>query len=1220
MSDQDELRAQLLAGEEDDDPAEREEELLRWLGTSPQVFRAAIIDALEHARTAPADPQAQPWVPLGPRNVGGAIRSFAQDPRNPQTLFAGAAQGGLYKSEDEGYTWRSVGEPDLVAPIGALAIAPSNHRVVYAGTGESWYSTGQTGVAGRGLFRSVDGGEQWVRLVAAVPTAGAAPDGAANFYGRIVVDPQDPRRIWSATERGLWRRNAAGGFVREPVIPASPGAMVTDVVMTRDPGNPDNLVLLAGVETLGIARGVWDRAANTTAWAAPVNPFPANLGRVRLALWEPPPGWVPVGTEPNAPVAYAVGQVTVGNTATPVFRSADLGATWPAAPGATAPPGTAQTFYNLTLAVDPEDPARVLFGAVDVSLSVDSGVTWPRLVLDWRLYDQGDRAQHADIHALQFDVRRPPPLLLPAALLAAAGGRPRRRLWLCSDGGVSTTPDFMVQNPPPPVPAGFGAAPTPKPAWRKKSYGIGAAQFVDVTTHQTRPHIYGGGMQDNGTWVSFGGPTWYRLFGADGGAMTFDAGGVQRFVVSQQTHVFIINLAAPPAAAPFGMNHAVLPDLPPPGNVMVPVFGTVFPNGANPPFIGNVEGHPTAAGRLLFGRNGFASYTNNFGTNIFTANAAAVAGDVSATAFAANSNDLWIGDVSGQLFTTTALPVANAPAQPAWTPVALPVGVPADPIASIVVHPANDRVVAVSMMGAGRVILSHDKGANFTDITNNPAAAGGSGLPPGATPALAWDPTDPTVLYAATLAGVFVCRNLPAPGAAPGAAVPAFNPRWRTFNNGLPLLQTNDLNVVPVRNVLRCATHGRGIFEANLPGATPAPFRIPEVLLLIRQTVVEDGYTYVPANTVASDPRLVPSPAFSATAAYDIRVDAPGFTRSEAFDFGEAIDGTEFDEQLVSDRPLMGDVNYVYVQVANRGSGTAVDTEVHLYYANAGNPAAEPPIVAAELNFPDEPQEASAWKRVGPPRTLGPLRAGQPSVVRFEWIPPLDIADNLALLAVCRTAGAQDPLAAIPGGPVQAFTGGERRAALRVTAVNRDPLHIRDGVDDDGRRGLVAWGGRSPDIIVRQGTVDANPAGTFTALDAHHLEDRVRPGQNWVYVRVTNRTQVAVNARVRLHHTEAASPAPGSAWHAIDAVQNVNGIPAGGSGFATFSWPGVDNPGGAAPGFTLVAAASVTDAAGAELDPFPDPAAVTGVDEFWRYATREPLANNVAVRSLRFEP
>ncbi|HWK89325.1 MAG TPA: hypothetical protein VNP72_04995, partial [Longimicrobium sp.] len=411
MSDQDELLS-LLEGDEDDDAAEREEELHRWLGTTPQVFRGVIQAALDHALAAPPDPLQQPWTPLGPRNIGGAIRSIVQDPRHPQTLYAGAAQGGLWKTEDEGYSWRPLPDPALVAPIGALAIAPSNPRVLYAGTGEPYYSTPVflRGVAGRGLYRSVDGGDSWQRLVGPVPAAGAAPNGAANNYGRIVVDPQDPRRIWSATETGLWRRNAAGGFVLEPVVPANPAAMVTDVVMTRDPANADNLVLLAGVEQVGIVRGVWDRAANTTAWAAPVNPFPANLGRVRLALWEPPAGWAPAAGEPNAAVAYAVGQINVGHTATTVFRSTDLGATWPAVPGAVAPPGASSTFYCLTLAVDPEDPARVLCGTVDVVLSLDGGRTWPRMVLDWRLYDQGDRAQHADIQALHFDVRRPPPL------------------------------------------------------------------------------------------------------------------------------------------------------------------------------------------------------------------------------------------------------------------------------------------------------------------------------------------------------------------------------------------------------------------------------------------------------------------------------------------------------------------------------------------------------------------------------------------------------------------------------------------------------------------------------------------------------------------------------------------------------------------------------------------------------------------------------------------
>src|SRR6185436_12865755 len=115
---------------------------------------------LRHAQGAPVDLQPETWIPLGPRNVGGAVRALAQNPAHPATLYAGSAQGGLWKTEDDGYSWRPVGEPELIAPVSAVALAPSNPRVLYAGTGE----VAARLLGGRGVFRSGNAGGSWTRL------------------------------------------------------------------------------------------------------------------------------------------------------------------------------------------------------------------------------------------------------------------------------------------------------------------------------------------------------------------------------------------------------------------------------------------------------------------------------------------------------------------------------------------------------------------------------------------------------------------------------------------------------------------------------------------------------------------------------------------------------------------------------------------------------------------------------------------------------------------------------------------------------------------------------------------------------------------------------------------------------------------------------------------------------------------------------------------------
>ncbi len=1188
-----------------DRPAERLDAFYRWLGTAPRVYSGVLEAAIRHANQAPVDTLAERWTPLGPRNVGGAVRSLAQDPRTPTTLYAGSAQGGPWKSEDDGYTWRPLGGPELMLPIGSLALAPSNPRILYLGTGEQAYNT----VAGRGFYKSIDAGDTFTQLAGPASGGGA---GDANHYARIQVDPLDPDRCWAASDTGLWRIEGSS-VTAEPLPGVAAGTAVSDVVFARHPGNADEYVLLAGAQAVGVFRGVFNRRTRAMAWSA-VAGFPAaGFGRIRLAFSQ-----TLVGVAPQ-PIAYAImddqglSGAAVQRFPTVVYRSTDFGRNWAPPPLAVSPdpppaagnPG--QAWYSLCLAVDPANPNRVIAGYVDLHLSVDSGRNWST-ILDWRLYDNGDRAQHADQHTIHFDLRNP------------------RQVWVCNDGGISTTPNFTTTVPAPATGAGwFGAPPTPKPVWRKKSYGISAAQFTDITTHPRFPFICGGGLQDNGTFVSYGGPTWYRLFGADGGQLAFDPNNPRRFWPTWQSALETVQVIAP-GAPPHPQNSALLPELDPPGNVMVPErvspnpLGFPAANGA--PWIGVIEGHATTSNFLLIGRKAGGFYSTD-AASVAPLNLPGMGGDVSALALVAGAPDMWLGTTTGQVFTTTAaLPPSTPPPPPgpAWTLQPLPAAAGGAAIAGIAVHPQNANVVAVSTYGTpGRVFLTHDKGANWREITGAAQA-----LPPCPISSVAFDPTNPQVLYAGTLAGVYVARNLPAPGGAP-AAVPAVDAAWATFNLGLPLVQVNDLSVVPVANTLRCATYGRGAYEVNIPGTTPAAHRILGVKLSIREYVTDDGRTYPDANLFHDDPRLpavVPAPAdFDHARALDIRVDAPYFVRSEAFTFGEAIDGAEFDETLVSDKPLAGDTNVVYVQVHNRGSQPANNVQVFLYYADAGSPPA-PPTLDGAINYPGEPASGSTWQLAAPPPTVGFVHPGQPAVVRFEWVPPLRIRDNVALLALCTCA--QDALAGLTAGPVVDFVQGERRAALRVIGVNRDAAFLRDGVDDDGTRGAVAWGGRSPDVIVVQGplTGDPNdPAGPFKDLQDPRAADRVHPGDNTIYVRVFNRTRVPVNANVRVFQVPLANPVPGTAWSPIGGPVPVAGIPAGGWKFAVIPWTGVTDPDLGNPdykAFTLMAVANVTDAGGAELDPFPDLSTVTDLDGFWRFFLSAPLANNAALRALRF--
>src|SRR2546430_11389627 len=91
-----------------DQPDQRTDQLFQWLATAPATYFGTLDAAIKHQAAAPASPSARNWIPIRPRNVGGAVRALAQHPSNPNFFYAGSAQGGLWSSIDNGYSWQPV--------------------------------------------------------------------------------------------------------------------------------------------------------------------------------------------------------------------------------------------------------------------------------------------------------------------------------------------------------------------------------------------------------------------------------------------------------------------------------------------------------------------------------------------------------------------------------------------------------------------------------------------------------------------------------------------------------------------------------------------------------------------------------------------------------------------------------------------------------------------------------------------------------------------------------------------------------------------------------------------------------------------------------------------------------------------------------------------------------------------------------------------------------
>jgi photosystem II stability/assembly factor-like uncharacterized protein len=191
------------------------------------------------------------WAPLGPSPIipfdgvsafSGRVAAVAVDPTNTNTAYIGAAQGGVWKTTDHGATWTPLTDSQKSLASGSIAIAPSNHNIVYVGTGEP--NAISVSYFGAGILKSIDGGATWT-LIGATPFANTS-------VSRIIIHPTNPNILWAANTSGF----AGQGY-------GPPAPVTLGVWKSTDAGATWNLVL--GTTQTGVAASqVHDLAIHPT--------------------------------------------------------------------------------------------------------------------------------------------------------------------------------------------------------------------------------------------------------------------------------------------------------------------------------------------------------------------------------------------------------------------------------------------------------------------------------------------------------------------------------------------------------------------------------------------------------------------------------------------------------------------------------------------------------------------------------------------------------------------------------------------------------------------------------------------------------------------------------------------------------------------------------------------------------------------------------------------
>jgi photosystem II stability/assembly factor-like uncharacterized protein len=326
---------------------------------------------------------------LGPALMSGRVVDVAKNPDDPSVWYVAVASGGVWKTENNGTTWKPIFDEYGSYSIGCVTVDPSNPHIVWVGTGEN--NSQRSAGYGDGVYKSLDGGESFQQVGLE----------ASEHIGKIVLDPRDSNVVWVAAQGPLWApggdrglyKSTDGGATWTQALEIGENTGVTDVVL--DPRDPDTIYAAAfqrrrrqwGLVAGGPKSGIHKSTDGGATWRELTSGLPAgDMGRIGLAL------------SPQQPdVLYAT--IPALDDEGGFYRSATRGESWrkmsdyvPVDPQ-----------YYQEIFPDPHRFDRVYSMDVWIQVSEDGGATWSSL---------NSENKHVDNHHLLFDAVDPDYLLV----------------------------------------------------------------------------------------------------------------------------------------------------------------------------------------------------------------------------------------------------------------------------------------------------------------------------------------------------------------------------------------------------------------------------------------------------------------------------------------------------------------------------------------------------------------------------------------------------------------------------------------------------------------------------------------------------------------------------------------------------------------------------------------------------------------------------------------
>ena len=394
------------------------------------------------------------WISLGPVLNSARVESIQVDEKNPGTMYVAFGSGNLWKTVNNGITWKPIFENQPSLGIGDIALAPSNSDIIYVGTGESLKKARNFTMPGTGMYRSTNGGDTWEHI------------GLEDSWhiGEISVHPTNPDIVLVSVLGHFWSKNVNRGIYKtedggkswKHVLHIDENTGSNDIVISNS--NPEVIYASMWENNPGISglnSGIYKSSDGGDNWEKLINglPYGKKMGRIGLAVSY---------SNPNKVYALIDNLSKNRSEAAEVYKTIDGGKLWKRTHEDELMIFPGIGWYFADIYVNPKDDEEIYSLGVRIAKSMDGGKTFNNLYGTVKRINPSDaKFLHLDHCELWINPKNP------------------KHIALGNDGGLFVSYDKGE-------------------SWMHYN-NIPAGEFYDITISNEEPYLIYGGTQDDAT-------------------------------------------------------------------------------------------------------------------------------------------------------------------------------------------------------------------------------------------------------------------------------------------------------------------------------------------------------------------------------------------------------------------------------------------------------------------------------------------------------------------------------------------------------------------------------------------------------------------------------------------------------------------------------------------------------------------------------------------------